>query len=272
MSTIQAIVLDLDGTLLGSDKTISPRNYQAVKTCYDSGIPIIVATARPPRAANRFAERFPFADYMVYYNGALVTCESKKMKRHISIPAEISRQMNAFIELQAPQSSLSYEVDDSWYTCRPVPDEQCASLGIRPNDPKPQVVDPDFFSSLSPTKILLLGCRTWKAIVEQFGDHVNVMATDGGVLVQIMPKTASKEEAVRWVLDEIGVKPEQVMVFGDDYNDLGLFRMCGFPVAMGNAIMELKDCAAHVTDTNDRDGVAAAIERFMKSEEQNVIQ
>ncbi|MBP1996261.1 HAD family hydrolase [Paenibacillus eucommiae] len=54
MSKIQAIVLDLDGTLLGSDKSISPRNYQAVKKCFDSGIHIIIATARPPRAANQF--------------------------------------------------------------------------------------------------------------------------------------------------------------------------------------------------------------------------
>ncbi|WP_312894988.1 HAD hydrolase family protein [Paenibacillus eucommiae] len=53
------------------------------------------------------------------------------------------------------------------------------------------------------------------------------------------------------------------MVFGDDFNDLGLFRMSGFPVAMENAIIELKNCAAHVTDSNDNDGVAVAIERFV---------
>ncbi|WP_090649378.1 HAD hydrolase family protein [Paenibacillus sp. UNC496MF] len=53
MSVIQAIVLDLDGTLLGSDNSISSRNCEAVKRCYDSGIHIIVATARPPRAANQ---------------------------------------------------------------------------------------------------------------------------------------------------------------------------------------------------------------------------
>lgn len=59
MSDIQAIVLDLDGTLLGSDKSISPRNYQIVKRCYESGIHIIVATALPPRAANQFVKNFP---------------------------------------------------------------------------------------------------------------------------------------------------------------------------------------------------------------------
>lgn len=82
-------------------------------------------------------------------------------------------------------------------------------------------------------------------VIEQFGDHVNVIATDGGVLVQIMQKSASKEEAVQWVLDDFGVKSENVMVFGDDFNDLGLFHKCGFPIAMENAIFELKNCAKH---------------------------
>ncbi|WP_042161277.1 Cof-type HAD-IIB family hydrolase [Paenibacillus gorillae] len=263
MSNIQAIVLDLDGTLLGSDKSISSRNYQAVKRCYDSGIHIIIATGRPPRAANQFLKKFPFADYMVYYNGALVTCKSKQSEQHISIPTEISQQITNFIERQVSQSFISYEVNDSCYTCRPIPDSQYAQLGIRSNDPKPQVVDKASIHSLSPTKILVLGCSNGKDICEQFGEQVNVIATDGGVLIQIMHKSASKEKAVQWVLSDIGVKSEHVMVFGDDYNDLGLFHMSGFPVAMENAILELKNNAAHVTASNDNDGVAVAIERFV---------
>lgn len=172
-------------------------------------------------------------------------------------------QINTFIELRVPQSIISYECNDAWYTCKPVSESQYAQVGIRPNDPKPQVVDQAFIHSLSPTKILVLGCSTWTDIIEQFGDSVNVIATDRGVLVQIMHKSASKEEAVQWVLHDIGVKPEKAMVFGDDFNDLGLFQMCGFPVAMGNAIMELKNCAAHITDSNDNDGVAIALERFV---------
>lgn len=263
MSVIQAIVLDLDGTLLSSDKSISTRNYEAVKKCYDAGIHIIIATARPPRAANQFLKKFPFVDYMVYYNGALVTCKSKQKEQHTSIPMEISQQITKFLELQEPHSIISYEVNDSWYTCSPIADSHYAQLGIRSNDPKPQIIDKEDISLLSPTKILVLGCSTWTEIREQFGEHVNVIATDEGVLVQIMHKSASKESAVKWVLSEIGVNSVNVMVFGDDFNDLGLFQMSGLPVAMENAIIELKNCAAHVTDSNDNDGVAVAIERFI---------
>lgn len=162
-----------------------------------------------------------------------------------------------------PQSIISYEVNDSWYTCTPVSDSQCAQFGIRPNDPKPQVVDNDFICSLSPTKILVLGYSTWIDVNRQFGDYVNVVATDGGVLVQIMHKLASKENAVQWVLSDLGVNSENVMVFGDDFNDLGLFNICGFPIAMGNGIIELKNCAKHITESNDSDGVAVALEKFV---------
>lgn len=263
MSDIEAIVLDLDGTLLSSDKSISLRNYQTVKRCFDSGIYIIIATARPPRAANQFVNNFPFVDYLVYYNGALITCKSKRTQRHISIPMEISQQINNLIELHVPQTLISYEVNDSWYTCIVVPDSQSGHFGIRSNDPKPLVVDKGFISSLSPTKILVLGYSTWRDVIEQFGDYVNVIATDGGVLVQIMHKSASKEDAVQCVLSDIGVKSENVMVFGDDFNDLGLFHKCGFPIAMENAIIELKNCAKHITESNDNDGVAVALEKFV---------
>ncbi|WP_435170200.1 HAD family hydrolase [Paenibacillus glycanilyticus] len=65
------------------------------------------------------------------------------------------------------------------------------------------------------------------------------------------------------MLNEIGVRAENVMVFGDDFNDLGLFHNCGFPIAMENAIMELKNCAKHITESNDNDGVAVALEKLV---------
>lgn len=263
MAAIQAVVLDLDGTLLDSDKSISPRNYSAVKGCFDSGIHIIVATARPPRAAEAFIKAIPFVDYIVFYNGALVRCKSKQTQHHISIPAEVSQQINDFIRQNKPQSTILYEVNDLWYTCTPVPDTETAQSGARSHEPKPQVVDSDFIRSISPTKILAPGYSAWRDVTRKFGEQVNVIATDGGALVQIMHKSASKENAVKSVLDEIGIQPEHVMVFGDDFNDSGLFHMCGFPIAMGNGITELKDCAKYITESNDNDGVAVALEKFV---------
>ncbi|MFC3770111.1 Cof-type HAD-IIB family hydrolase [Paenibacillus sp. GCM10012303] len=269
MSGIQAIVLDLDGTLLDSSKSISPRNYRAVKQCFEAGIHIIVATARPPRVAKHFIKDLPFAEYLVFYNGALVTNESKQVQRHICIPTEISQQIIKLIELSEPHSTIYYEVNDSWYTCTPIPDSESAKFDARSGESRPEVVDSNFICSLSPTKILVVGYSSWNELARQFGNQVNVIATDEGVLVQIMHKSASKEDAVQWVLNEIGMSPDHVMVFGDDFNDLGLFHKCGFPIAMGNGITELKNCAKYVTESNDNDGVAAALEKFVLNQVNN---
>ncbi len=62
----------------------------------------------------------------------------------------------------------------------------------------------------------------------------------------------------------LGITPVEAMVFGDDVNDVGLFRLCGFPVAMGDAIPELREAAAFITESNDEDGVAVAIEKWVE--------
>lgn len=233
MLDIKALVLDLDGTLLSSDRSISYRNYQAVKRCFESGIHVIIATARPPRATEQFAGNLSFADYRVFYNGALITCTSRQIQQHYSIPVHISQRITNFITSSAPHAVLSYEVNDSWYTSTPILDSHCSKFGIRQTDPRPEVVDVNFINSLSPTKILVLGYGEWKDVIQSFGDNVNVLATDEWALVQIADKAASKENALQWVLSEIGMSPENVMVFGDDDNDMGLFRVCGYPIAMG---------------------------------------
>lgn len=145
----------------------------------------------------------------------------------------------------------------------PIPDSSRAVFGIGPADPTPEIADETYISALSPTKILILGFDAWRDLQEEFRHMVNVSATDGGALVQIMHASVSKESAVTRVLDDMGMAPAEVMVFGDDLNDLGLFRLCGFPVAMGNAIQELREAAAYITASNDGDGVAVAIEKLV---------
>lgn len=77
-----------------------------------------------------------------------------------------------------------------------------------------------------------------------------------------MAKDVSKENAVSDLCVRLNISLSNVMVFGDDWNDLGLFNACGFPIAMENAIPELKEVAYFVTKTNNEDGVAQVIERL----------
>lgn len=119
------------------------------------------------------------------------------------------------------------------------------------------------------------GCENWFAIKvnplvmelevlhQRYGEHVNIIETDAGELIQIMSKQASKENAISTLCQMGGISLEKVVAFGDDFNDLGLFRLCGHSVAMGNAVLQLKEMATLVTDTNDNDGVAKILENYI---------
>ena len=91
---------------------------------------------------------------------------------------------------------------------------------------------------------------------EKFNSVCNVIETDSKTLIQIMDKNASKEKSIDEISRKYKIGSDDIYCFGDDYNDIGMFKFCKNTVAMGNAVSELKRIAKFVTGTNDNDGVA----------------
>ena len=91
---------------------------------------------------------------------------------------------------------------------------------------------------------------------EKFNNICNVIETDSRTLIQIMDKNASKEKSIDEISKRYKISSNDIYCFGDDYNDIEMFKFCKNAVAMGNAISELKTIAKFVTETNDNDGVA----------------
>lgn len=116
--------------------------------------------------------------------------------------------------------------------------------------------------SFDATKILITGNLDIEILMEKFASKLNILVTDQGQLIQIMFKKASKELAVAKLLNMYGIQYEDVIAFGDDHNDIGLFHACGWSVAMGNAVKELKEIASEITVSNDEDGIAVVLERI----------
>ncbi|NMP23691.1 Cof-type HAD-IIB family hydrolase [Sulfobacillus harzensis] len=254
MRTIDCVVLDLDGTLLTRDKTISERNLEALEACREKGIPIVIATGRPPRAVRHLLVTEALTGFVIYLDGALTVYESRGVVyEHRTIPTPISTQITHLVLSLEPHSTISFEVEDAWYCLKGDVVEAVAPY------PLPQVADHKAMQTLSPTKIIISGFPNWERVLRPFDPFVQIQATIDGALIQIFEKSVSKESALSRVLDALGIKPEKVMVFGDGPNDLGLFAFCGYPVAMGNAMDLLKRRAKYVTATNDQDGVAAAL-------------
>jgi HAD superfamily hydrolase (TIGR01484 family) len=148
-------------------------------------------------------------------------------------------------------------VKDEWMTLREY--EYSTVIQVKDN---PIVKPLEELKWLEASKILFSGKIDMISFQEKFKMKLNILITDNGNLVQVSSPKASKESAVAALCKEMNVSLENVMVFGDDFNDIGLFNICGWPVAMGNAIDELKLGSREITETNNNDGVAMILERL----------
>jgi Cof subfamily protein (haloacid dehalogenase superfamily) len=256
---IKAIVLDLDGTLLDSRKHVSERNRIAVEACMERGVRVIVATARPPRAVKQaLPEQWLEACSIVSYNGAHTRCSALGWENHFGISPELTGSVIRDVFAVQPEAEVSIEQRDRWYSYRNIEFDDRLNVVAYP-----EVLELERLMKLEATKILIGSFPDGAALANRYSDRLHAVVTDGGTLVQITSYEASKQSAVAELCRRHGIGMKEVAAFGDDTNDIGLFRACGYPVAMGNAIPELKRIARIVADTNDADGVAKVLEAWL---------
>ncbi|MBT2642907.1 HAD family hydrolase [Bacillus sp. ISL-41] len=257
---MEAVVFDLDGTLLSSNKLLSSRNKKSIEQLLRHEIPIIIATARPPRAVKYLLPPdIQSQVVMVYYNGAMIVSEQLGIHQHFPIDSTVSNEIiDYLIEEEAPHW-LSIEVEDKWYCYQEL--DYKTVMKVRSN---PEKIDLHNLKQKSPTKMLVSNLLSYDFFNKRFGSKVNMIQTDSNQLTQIMRLNTSKEYAINVVSEHLNISLNKIVVFGDDFNDLGMFHLCGYPVAMGNAVDELKNAAKEVTDTNDNDGVAKTLEALFK--------
>jgi Cof subfamily protein (haloacid dehalogenase superfamily) len=254
-----AVVLDLDGTLLNSEKKISDRNYKSVMACNKQGMQLIFATARPPRAVYHFlpTELIEVGSF-VFYNGALISSSSLGINIHEPIHSVLSAEVLNHCINDNPNIEIGVEVSDKWFSLKEIDYSPVTSV-----IENPIVKSLEELKGFDATKILITGDINVAVLRENFNSSLNIIATDNSQLIQIMSKRASKEIGVSKMLSGFGLQSEEVIVFGDDHNDIGLFNICGWSVAMGNAIQELKSIASTITECNDNNGVAIELERIL---------
>ncbi|MCQ6559268.1 Cof-type HAD-IIB family hydrolase [Paenibacillus mendelii] len=256
---IQAIVLDLDGTLLNSNKEVSSRNLQAVMNGHRAGMKIIIATARPPRSVKAMLPlELLNLSSLICYNGAWVCDAMAGIEEHIPISQTATARIIEFCLEHLPRCIISLEVQDQWYSNQDIIDSTIY-------DPQfhPIMSTVDQLKAYHATKILLTEFDAWDHLQLLFGEEANIVVTDQGKLIQIMNKSVSKDTGIMKLCGHYGIKPDEIIVFGDDYNDMEMFRMSGYSIAMQNAVQELKDIASEVTASNDEHGVAIILERLL---------
>ncbi len=270
---IRIIALDLDGTLLNSNKELTQRSYDALAAAAAKGIEIVPTTGRFYGGMPQVIRELPFVNYAITINGAHVhNIHTGEVLYRAEIPWQQAVEIMKFLDTlpvvydcfmdngafmtAALQEKIAEYTDDPHYQDmvrrlrRGVP-ELKAFIAERGQD----VQKSQFFTMDADLRRRMLA-----QLPGQFKDIIVSSALAHNV--EINNARASKGAAIGALAEHLGCGVEHVMSFGDGLNDLSMIEVAGMGVAMANAVDEVKACANYITDDCDHDGVAAAIEKF----------
>ncbi|WP_346353423.1 Cof-type HAD-IIB family hydrolase [Azotosporobacter soli] len=261
---IKLIAIDMDDTLLNSELAISERTFAAVTAAQAKGVAVAIATGRMFSSALPYAKQLAMQVPIITYNGALI--------RHPQTDATLFHQT---IEDEAATKVRQLFKERGWYLQAYVNDQLYvkergreaksyeALAGIRSI-----ALGDDFFAQAqAPTKMLAMAEPELLAEIEAtvnaaLGGRI-FTATSKPTYLELMHPDVNKGRALAMLGEHLGVERDEIMAIGDSNNDYAMLEYAGLGVAMGNASERVKKVAQFVTDGNDADGVAQAIEQFI---------
>lgn len=274
---IKAIFFDIDGTLITSDSKVLESTREAIRLAQNQGILCGIATGRGPVKIEERIERLPL-DVYVMYNGQLVYTNEKDIYLR-PFSNEVLQQIVDFADDEHRQIIFGgrYRVDGShlmkwsqksllkkiagwmpkWF---PVRSTRRLLQSFSPNREKGR------YKKLSILQEPIYQCVLFSAETE--AQRLQERLPDcsfqrsNPYSVDIVPKNGSKYHGILEFIKAVGIKPEEVMAFGDHYNDIEMIQKVGIGVAMGNGLSEVKAQADYVTATNEQDGIYQALKHF----------
>lgn len=264
------LVLDLDGTLTNRKKEITPHTRETLLRAQQAGVKIVLASGRPtygiaPLAAELRLDEF--GGYILSYNGGQIINWATK---EILYENELDPQVYPYLHECARKNGfiiLSYK--DEYIVSEDAGDPYVQHEAFLNKMPSKTVENfLDVFDFPVP-KCLIVGNPEPLAVLEQkmkkdLEGKMNVFRSEPFFL-ELVPNGIDKALSLSVLLDEIGMKREEMVAVGDGFNDLSMIQFAGLGVAMANAQEVVKQAADYVTLSNEEDGVAAVVEKFFLS-------
>ena len=264
---IKLVAIDLDGTLLTSRKTISARTHRALRGCMELGVRVVLATARPPRGVRDYYKALKLATPQINYNGALIWDEGgRRVVEHLPLHMDRAWEVIRFARRIYPEILVTVEILDKMYTDHFTDDP--AYMTETDKFFAPDYIGPlEAFLTVPATKVMLLGKPEWIAELERripakFSKKVGHTRSDAWLL-QILNPQVSKGGALRSVAEKLHIEAAEVLAIGDAPNDMDMIVYAGVGVVVENGWEGVKALADHVVPSNDADGVAVALERWV---------
>lgn len=269
-TTIRLIIADLDGTIMERPKVITDRTKRAVAAVRKVGAEVVLASARPPRSIRYYHRELRLTTPVIAYNGALLWDLLTGIPlAQISLTPQLAGEM---VQLgRELGTEINIEANDEWFADR-ISERLSADLREYTTLGEPQVGKVDeILASDTPLGKVVLDIRDLdekkrkearNTLIRHFEGQSHITETVPGLL-DMISADASKAVMAQRLARSLNVTADQVLGIGDHENDVPLLRWAGVGVAMGNAIPAAKEAADVVTSSNQRDGVAEALERWV---------
>ncbi|MBM7868245.1 Cof-type HAD-IIB family hydrolase [Heliobacterium gestii] len=263
--TIQLVAIDVDDTLLTPELHVSLPVQQAIAQARRQGVAVTLSTGRMFRAAHPFARLLDLDLPLIVYQGAMIKDGATgEILLHRPVDQELALEVLDFLRGEGLHVNLY--MDDHLHVERIGP--EVLDYMDMARVPATLVRDQRrLLEQACPTKILAIGDpERMAALVEpcrrRWGDRLYVTRSKPYYL-EFMNRQSGKGTALAFLAERLGISRESVVAIGDSYNDLDMLAYAGVGVAMGNAPDEVKAHADWVAPSNDADGVAAALRRWV---------
>ena len=276
--SIKVIIMDVDGTLLNSEKKLTSKTKEALIKAQRNGIKVILASGRPTSGLMDLGKELEMDKHnglFVSFNGSkVVDCETMDVLFNAPMTVE---QGKAVLEHMKKFNVKPMIDKDEYMYVNDVYDCDITSKGQTINIIKYESRGGKFllcehndlsaFVDYPLNKILTAGDddylqANYKEMMEPFKDTLNCMFT-APFFFEFTAKGIDKAKALDTVLKPMGYKQEEMIAFGDGHNDISMVEYAGTGVAMSNAVQELKDISQYITLSNDEDGIAEALYKYM---------
>jgi len=261
---IRLLLSDVDGTLVTKTKELTQRSIEAVHKLHDAGIQFAVTSGRPPRGMEMLVEPLTLRAPLAGFNGGLVVEPDLEVIEERTIPDELVPQTIGILE----SSGLSVWVyrGADWFVRDP--EGPHVAREAHTVQFEPTVVDS--FDGIDRRVAKIVGVSddfdavagAESAAHDELGQHVAASRSQPYYLDVTHPQ-ANKGAVVKFLSTRYSIPEEQIATIGDMPNDVLMFARSGVSIAMGNAHREVQRAARYVTTTNDDDGFANAVDRYI---------
>ncbi len=257
------LAFDLDGTLLTSDKKLSPANRDALLDMHKSGATVALASGRIGSSMIQAVDELDIELAMLTLNGAAVYTGRAGLSEPVynaPLPAKYAQELVEFGS--SNDFAVNYYIDDELYSIRHPKSSQWIELYHQQTKTRYNLLNSlTSFDGRSPSKIIFVGDERrldgLEAMFRERWDSELYICRTWNYYLEFLSVDADKGNGIRALAKSLGIAMKDVAAFGDADNDIPMLEACGMGIAMQNATDKVKKSAWRVSSwTNDQDGVA----------------